>query len=98
VRGHADAIARLAVREVEEQPPRLARRLLKPQIRWAAERRDEAFARELGVLDLVERARDRYLAALDADEGLAALLVPWEDVVDCAAALVAESLRPRRRR
>jgi ribosomal protein S27AE len=33
------------------------------------------------VLDLVEEARDRHLADLDADDGLAALCVPWEEIV-----------------
>ena len=34
----------------------------------------------------VERARDEYLASLDADDGLAVLLIPREDVVAAATA------------
>ena len=34
----------------------------------------------------VERARDEYLASLDADEGLAVLLIPDEEVLRAATA------------
>jgi hypothetical protein len=34
----------------------------------------------------IERARDEYLASLDADDGLAVLLIPREDVVAAATA------------
>jgi hypothetical protein len=33
-----------------------------------------------GVVELVERCRDEHLASLDADDGLAALQVPWSEV------------------
>ena len=85
---HAAAIAQIAVRRLDEAPPRLARLLLRPQLRWVAERPEESFARGLGVLELVESCRDEHLARLDADEGLAAILVPWEEIVAHAAALV----------
>lgn len=39
-----------------------------------------AAARATGVLALVEAARNEHLAGLDADEGLRALFVPWEEV------------------
>jgi hypothetical protein len=34
----------------------------------------------------VEQARDEYLASLDADEGLAVLLIPREEIVAAATA------------
>jgi hypothetical protein len=40
----------------------------------------------------VERARNEYLASLDADDGLAVLLIPAEEIVAAATA------RPRARR
>ena len=78
-RRHALAMARLLVAGVEEQPHRLARRLLLPRIRWAAAQPHRAA--ELGVLELVERAREEHLASLDADGGLAALCVAAEEVL-----------------
>ena len=84
---HATAIARGVLKELEKQPPRLVRRLLIPQLRWLAADPDEEQAREAGVLELVERARDERLAGLGADDGLAALVVPWQDIICEAAAL-----------
>ena len=84
---HATAIARHVILELEKQPPRLVRRLLIPQLRWLAADPDEEQAREAGVLELVDRARDEHLAGVDADDGLAALTVPWEAVVREAAML-----------
>lgn len=40
----------------------------------------ETAARATGVRELIEAARNEHLAGLDADEGLRALLVPWEEV------------------
>ena len=40
----------------------------------------ETAARATGLLELVEAGRNEHLAGLDADEGLRALLVPWEEV------------------
>jgi hypothetical protein len=85
---HATAIARHVLRELEQQPPRLVRRLIIPQLRWLAEDPDEERARQAGVLGLVERARDEHLARLDADDGLAVLTVSWVAVVGEAAILV----------
>ena len=34
----------------------------------------------------IERARDEYLASLDADEGLAVLLIPDDEIVAAATA------------
>jgi hypothetical protein len=84
---HATAIARLVLRELEKQPPRVVRRLLVPQLRWLAADPDEEQAREAGVLAMVEHARDEHLARLDADDGFAALVVPWQEVVEEATAL-----------
>jgi hypothetical protein len=83
---HALAIARLLVERVEAEPQRVSRRLLLPQIRWAAAQPNRAG--ELGVLDLVERARDEHLANLDADDGLAVLGVAAEEVLTEAAGLL----------
>jgi hypothetical protein len=73
----------------------LARRLLLPQLCWLARDPDDDQAQQFGVLELVARARDEHLATLDADEGLAALGVSWEEVVRRAAEL-AEPRRPVR--
>jgi hypothetical protein len=74
------ALAQIVVAAIEADAPG-QRKLRRSHLRCAAEQQDEAIARELGVLELVEHARDVHLADLDADEGLAALCVPWEDVV-----------------
>ena len=92
---HATEIAKLVLRDIDGQPARLARRLLLPQLRWLAAEPDEQQATACGVRELVERARDEHLASLDADEGLAALRVPWDDVVR-AGAMLAERSAPRR--
>jgi hypothetical protein len=93
-RRHARAIARLVVAEIEAEPSRGPQKLRRSQVRWAAEQPDEALATELGVLELVDSARDAHLCDLGADDGLAALCVPWQDVVAEAAALLE---RPRSR-
>lgn len=74
------ALAHLVVASIEAEPLGL-RKLRRSHLRCAAEQGDEELARELGVLELVEVARDAHLAELDADEGLAALCVPWQEVV-----------------
>jgi hypothetical protein len=53
----------------------------------AASPEDEALARRLGVVALVEACRDEHLASLGADDGLAALAVDWRDVVARAASV-----------
>jgi hypothetical protein len=88
---HADAIAERVLRELRREP-RLARRLLIPQLRWLADDPDEEDAHQWGVLSLVAQARDEHLATLDADDGLAALAVKWEEVVQRAVVLA----EPRR--
>ncbi|HEU5363054.1 MAG TPA: hypothetical protein VFU56_06900 [Gaiellaceae bacterium] len=87
-RRHARAIARLVVAGIEAEPSRGPQKLRRSQVRWAAEQPDERLACELGVLELVDTARDTHLRALGADDGLAALCVPWQDVVAEAAALL----------
>jgi hypothetical protein len=74
------AMANLVVATIEGETPG-QRKLRRSHLRCAAEQPDEELARELGVLELVEGARDAHLAELDADEGLAALCVPWQEVV-----------------
>jgi ribosomal protein L40E len=78
-RRHSLAIARLVVRHVDAQP-RPAARLLRSQLRCAAQ--EPTAATELGVAEQIDRARDEHLASLDADDGLAALCVAWEEVLD----------------
>lgn len=75
------ALAQIVVAAIEAEAPG-QRKLRRSHLRCAAEQQDEAVARELGVLELVEDARDAHLADLDADDGLAALCVPWHEVVD----------------
>jgi hypothetical protein len=88
---HANAIAERVLRELRQEP-RLARRLLIPQLRWLADDPNQEDAEQWGVLEVVARARDEHLGTLDADEGLAALGVGWEEVVQRAAELA----EPRR--
>jgi hypothetical protein len=91
---HAVEIARLVVAGIEAEPARGPQKLRRSQVRWAAEQPDEALACELGVLELVDAARDAHLRRLGADDGLAALCVAWQDVVAEAVALLD---RPRSR-
>lgn len=69
------------------------RKLRRSHLRCTSEQADEELARELGVLELVEAARDAHLAELDADDGLAALCVPWHEIV--AEAVGVLDRRPR---
>jgi ribosomal protein S27AE len=85
-------MAELVVAMIEREAPG-QRKLRRSHLRCAVEQADEELARELGVLELVEHARDTHLADLDADEGLAALCVPWQEVVAEAVGLLD---RPRR--
>ena len=88
----ARALAQIVVATIDADAPG-QRKLRRSHLRCAAEQQDEVIARELGVLKLVERARDTHLADLDADEGLAALCVPWQEVVAEAVGVLD---RPRR--
>ena len=94
-RSHIHALAALVVARLEASQPQLSRRLLCPQVRWVAQELDESLARRLGVIDLVERCRGEHLATLDADQGLAALTVSWQDVILRAEGMLAT--RPRSR-
>ena len=85
-------MAQLVVATIERETPG-QRKLRRSHLRCAAEQPDDELARELGVLELVESARDAHLADLDADEGLTALCVPWHDVV--AEAVGVLERRPR---
>jgi ribosomal protein S27AE len=86
------AMARLVVATIDAEAPG-PRKLRRSHLRCAAEQGDDEVARELGVLHLVEAARDTHLADLDADEGLSALCVPWHEVVAEAIGVLD---RPRR--
>ncbi len=80
-RQHVDALCRILEARLAAAPPRLARRLLRPQVRWAANRPDDdELAKRLGVIALVEECRNEHLATLDADDGLGALDIPWSEV------------------
>ncbi len=96
-RQHVEAIRLRLEAALGRESPTTVRRLLRPQLRWVAQRLGEddveELARELGVLDRVEAARNEHLASLDADEGLVALQVGWADVVAAT-----ERRRPSARR
>ncbi len=67
---HVHAIAKLVAERIEGEPRRLARRLADPRLAVA-----------LGTRTLIEDARTLHLASLDADAGLAALCIPWEEIL-----------------
>jgi hypothetical protein len=69
-RRHARAIAKLVAERIEGEPRRLARRLADPGLAVA-----------LATPTLIEDARTQHLTTLDADSGLAALCVPWEEIL-----------------
>jgi hypothetical protein len=69
-RGHVRAIAKLVVERIEGEPRRMARRLADPGLAVA-----------LGTQALIEDARTLHLASLDADAGLTALCIPWEEIL-----------------
>jgi hypothetical protein len=86
-RQHVDALCRLLDARLADAPPAAARRLLRPQVRWAASQpEDDELAEGFGVIALVEACRNEYLAALDADEGLVVLAIGWADVAVAFAA------------
>ena len=95
-RDHLDAICVVLERRLEAAPPVAARRLLRPQLRWVEQQLAEGagieLAERLGVVELVESCRDEHLAALDADDGLAALQIGWEEVVVRACARGADAV------
>ena len=82
-RGHARAIAKLVSERIEGNPHRLARHFATPDL-----------AAALGARALIEDARTRHLATLDADSGLTALCLSWQDIL----AETIELLRQPRRR
>jgi hypothetical protein len=85
VTAQLDAVCALVEARLAGAPPAVARRLLRPQLRWVDERRGtregDGLAERLGVVALVEGCRDELLGDRDADDGLALLLVDWRDVV-----------------
>jgi hypothetical protein len=93
---HVRAVAQLVAERIEGEPRRLARRLADPGIAVA-----------LGAQALIEEARTLHLASLDADAGLAALCIPWEEILAETVELLGRTgvccvrcgaRRPRRRR
>jgi hypothetical protein len=98
-RDHLDAICVVLEQRLESAPPVTARRLLRPQLRWVEQQLVEGagieLAERLGVVELVESCRDEHLASLDADDGLAALQIDWEEVVVRACERGADSVARR---
>jgi hypothetical protein len=98
-RDHLDAICVVLEQRLESAPPVTARRLLRPQLRWVEQQLADGggveLAERLGVVELVESCRDEHLASLDADDGLAALQIDWEDVVIHACARGADNAARR---
>jgi hypothetical protein len=86
-RRHVLILAGIVARHVQKQP-RSTARLLTSQLRCVAEHRVPQLARDLGVAEMIERARNEHLASLDADEGLVALSVEGLDVVHAALRLL----------
>jgi hypothetical protein len=93
---HVRAIAKLVAEQIEGEPRRLARRLADPGLAVA-----------LGTRTLVEDARTLHLATLDADQGLVALCIPWEEILEETVGLLerprvrcprCDARLPRRRR
>jgi len=101
---HAQAIARHALLAIEAAPARgrgrRQRELAGVAVLLADGLPDEAelAARRIGVLDLVEHARNEHLARLDAEDGLQALLVDWSDVALLVAQMSLGRRHPVRRR
>jgi hypothetical protein len=77
-RRHVLAIAGLVAGHVQAQP-RPAARLLASQLRCTG---------ELGVTELVEKARDEHLASLGPDDGLTVLCIDAEEFVEQAVRLL----------
>jgi hypothetical protein len=69
-RRHVRAIAQLVAGQIDGEPRRVARRLADPGLAVA-----------LGTRTLIEDARTLHLASLDADAGLAALCISWEEIL-----------------
>jgi len=97
---HLDEICELIEAKLAAAPATAARRLLRPQLLWVDQQRDtpsgDELAQRAGVIELVESCRDEHLASLDADDGLAVLLLDWRDVVGRACERVrANDPRPR---
>jgi hypothetical protein len=67
---HVRAIAKLVAQQIEGEPRRVARRLADPGLAVA-----------LGTRTLIEDARTLHLATLDADAGLVALCISWEEIL-----------------
>jgi hypothetical protein len=82
---HLDAICESLEAKLDASPAAVARRLLRPQLRWVEQQLidglGDELAHQLGVVALVESSRDEHLASLDADDGLTVLQMDWRDIV-----------------
>lgn len=101
---HAQAIARFAVSALSAAPARGRGRRQRELAGVVSLLGDglpeeaELAARRVGVLDLIEAARDEHLARLDADDGLQALGVDWAEVTLLVAQMTVRRRHEARRR
>jgi hypothetical protein len=101
---HAHAIARFAVATHSAAPARGRGRRQRELAGVASLLGDglpeeaELAARRVGVLELIEAARNEHLAELDADDGLQALAADWRDVALLVAEMALGRRHPVRRR
>jgi hypothetical protein len=76
---HLDALCAALEARLDAAPATLARRLLRPQLRWVEQQLaggcGAELAQRLGVVDLIESCRNEHLATLDADAGLTVLQI-----------------------
>ena len=84
-RKHVDALAGIVERTLDAHAVPRARRLLDVELAWIEHAASESLPgekrpRALRIRRVVETCRDEHLASLDADEGLVALGIPWEEV------------------
>jgi hypothetical protein len=96
-RRHLDAICSVLDAKLGAAPPLTARRLLRPQVRWAGQQLlqegGDDLARRFGVVALVEACRDEHLAGLDADAGLTVIQIDWREILAHACARAREADR-----
>ena len=83
-RKHVDALAEIVERTLDAHAVPRARRLLDVELAWVEQAATASFPgkeqrRALRIRRVVETCRDEHLASLDADEGLIALGITWEE-------------------
>jgi ribosomal protein S27AE len=97
-------IAERVERQLARESRRPRRRLLELRLRELLEcleidrHRAAVIARDIGLLELIEAARDAYLETLDATDALLALNVQWGDVALALRRRLAETEVARDRR